>query len=142
MWPLAQKPPGSPVPVDGRCPGDGAAGDLRGGGTVTSPLLNTCQVCGAEESLDAMLARMIDDGEVRRLIADVVTRSMVLGGHVVRYLRLHKPPSWCCTGAAGSCPCMDEASRNVSSLLFCDWARRLSAQASCFCESDISRRAS
>lgn len=68
--------------MDGRCPGDGAAGDLRGGGTVTSPLLNTCQVCGAEESLDAMLARMIDDGEVRRLIADVVTRSMVLGGHV------------------------------------------------------------
>ena len=78
--------------MDGRCPGDGAAGDLRGGGAVTSPLLNTCQVCGAEESLDAMLARMIDDGEVRRLIADVVTRSLALGGHVVRYLRLHKPP--------------------------------------------------
>ena len=59
---------------------------------MTNPLLNTCPVCGAEESLDAMLARMIDDATVRSLIADVVTRSMVLGGPVVRYLRLHKPP--------------------------------------------------
>ena len=59
---------------------------------MTNPLLNTCPVCGAEESLDAMLARMIDDATVRSLIADVVTRSMVLGGHVVRHLRLHKPP--------------------------------------------------
>ena len=53
---------------------------------------NTCPVCGAEESLDAMLARMIEDDEARRLIAEVMTRSFVLGGHVARYLRLHKPP--------------------------------------------------
>lgn len=38
-----------------------------------------------------MLMRMVDDADVRRLIASVVTNSMVLGGHVVRYLRLHKP---------------------------------------------------
>lgn len=55
-------------------------------------LVNTCPVCGAEESLDAMLARMIEDDEARRLIAEVMTRSFVLGGHVARYLRLHKPP--------------------------------------------------
>ena len=55
-------------------------------------LVNTCPVCGAEESMDAMLARMIEDDEARRLIAEVMTRSFVLGGHVARYLRLHKPP--------------------------------------------------
>lgn len=58
----------------------------------TAPLLNTCQVCGAEESLDALLLRMIDDDQVRRLIAEVLTNSLPLGGLVVRYLRLHKPP--------------------------------------------------
>lgn len=52
---------------------------------------NTCTVCGAEESLDALLLRMIDDDTVRRLIADVITTSLPLGGMVVRYLRLHKP---------------------------------------------------
>ena len=55
-------------------------------------LLNTCPVCGAEESLDALLLRMIDDDQVRRLIAEVVELSLPLGGLVVRYLRLHKPP--------------------------------------------------
>lgn len=55
-------------------------------------LVNTCQACGAEESLDALLLRMIDDDQVRRLIADVITQSLPLGGMVVRYLRLHKPP--------------------------------------------------
>ena len=54
-------------------------------------LINTCGVCGAEESLDSLLMRMIDDDQVRRLIADVITASMPLGGLVVRYLRLHKP---------------------------------------------------
>lgn len=54
-------------------------------------LLNTCAVCGAEESLDGLLLRMIDDDQVRRLIADVITTSLPLGGLVVRYLRLHKP---------------------------------------------------
>lgn len=55
-------------------------------------LLNTCPSCGAEESLDALLLRMVDDDAVRRLIADVLTASFPLGGLVVRYLRLHKPP--------------------------------------------------
>lgn len=55
-------------------------------------LLNTCPTCGAEESLDALLLRMVDDDAVRRLIADVLTASFPLGGLVVRYLRLHKPP--------------------------------------------------
>lgn len=54
-------------------------------------LTNTCPACGAEESLDALLLRMVDDDQVRRLIADVITASLPLGGLVVRYLRLHKP---------------------------------------------------
>lgn len=54
-------------------------------------LTHTCVVCGAEESLDALLVRMIDDDETRRLLADVVTWSLPLGGQVVQYLRLHKP---------------------------------------------------
>lgn len=58
----------------------------------TANLTNTCAVCGAEESLDALLLRMIDDDTVRRLIADVLTMSLPMGGLVVRYLRLHKPP--------------------------------------------------
>lgn len=57
----------------------------------TANLTNTCASCGAEESLDALLLRMIDDDQVRRLIADVITLSIPLGGLVVRYLRLHKP---------------------------------------------------
>lgn len=56
-------------------------------------LLNTCQACGAEESLDSLLMRMIDDDETRRLIADVLTMSLPLGGLAVRYLKLHKPPT-------------------------------------------------
>ena len=54
--------------------------------------INQCAACGAEESLDALLLRMIDDDTVRRLIADVLAASFPLGGLVVRYLRLHKPP--------------------------------------------------
>lgn len=57
----------------------------------TTILTNTCAACGAEESLDALLLRMIDDDQVRRLIADVLTSSLPLGGLMVRYLRLHKP---------------------------------------------------
>lgn len=57
----------------------------------TANLMNTCQVCGAEESLDALILRMIDDDQVRRLIASVLTMSLPLGGQLVRYLRLHKP---------------------------------------------------
>lgn len=54
--------------------------------------INQCSTCGAEESLDSLLLRMIDDDVVRGLIANVVTASLPLGGVVVRYLRLHKPP--------------------------------------------------
>lgn len=54
-------------------------------------LTNTCATCGAEESLDALIHRMIDDEQVRRLIADIMTTSLPLGGLVLRYLRLHKP---------------------------------------------------
>ncbi len=54
-------------------------------------LTNTCAVCGAEESLDALIHRMIDDEQVRRLIADIMTTSLPLGGLVLRYLRLQKP---------------------------------------------------
>lgn len=56
-----------------------------------SDLMSTCAVCGAEESLDALMSRMTEDDNVRRLIADVVTKSVPLGVLVVRYLRLHKP---------------------------------------------------
>ena len=58
---------------------------------TVSDLVSTCAVCGAEESLDVLIHRMIDDDNVRRLLADVMTKSFVLGGLVVRYLRLHKP---------------------------------------------------
>ena len=54
-------------------------------------MLSTCQVCGAEESLDGLLGRMIDDAQVRQLIATVISISLPLGRDVVRYLRLHKP---------------------------------------------------
>lgn len=54
-------------------------------------LTHTCAACGAEESLDSLLLRMLDDEQVRRLIADVVCKSLPVGGLVVRYLRLHKP---------------------------------------------------
>ncbi len=55
-------------------------------------LMTTCAVCGVEESLDALLARMIDDNTARGLIADVLAKSLPVGQMVVRYLRLHKPP--------------------------------------------------
>jgi hypothetical protein len=58
---------------------------------TVSDLVSTCAVCGAEESLDALIFNMIDDDNVRRLIADVLMKSLPLGGLVVRYLRLHKP---------------------------------------------------
>ena len=58
---------------------------------TTPAFINTCTVCGAEESLDALLHRMIDDDTVRRLIAQVVNDSLPLGALVLRYLRLHKP---------------------------------------------------
>lgn len=55
-------------------------------------LVHACPACGAEESLDVLLLRMIDDDQVRRLIADVICHAVPVGGAVVRYLRLFKPP--------------------------------------------------
>lgn len=55
-------------------------------------LSHVCPACGAEESLDALLHRMIDDDATRRLLADIITMSLPLGGKVVQYLRLHKLP--------------------------------------------------
>lgn len=57
----------------------------------TASFINACPVCGAEESLDALLMRMIDDAEARGLIADVIAASLPLGKDVLRYLRLHTP---------------------------------------------------
>lgn len=59
---------------------------------TAAALTHTCPVCGAEESLDALMARMVDDDEVRRLISAVLTCSLQLGSLTLRYLRLHKPP--------------------------------------------------
>lgn len=53
---------------------------------------NTCQVCGAEEGLDVLILRMIDDDTVRRLIHDTLKLSLPLGAQLMRYIRLHKPP--------------------------------------------------
>ncbi|HEX7866556.1 MAG TPA: hypothetical protein VF555_16490 [Variovorax sp.] len=53
--------------------------------------INACPVCGAEESLDALLMRMVEDTEARGLIADVILQSLPLSKDVLRYLRLHKP---------------------------------------------------
>jgi hypothetical protein len=55
-------------------------------------LVNTCPSCGAEESLDVMFSRMVDDDIVRRAIHDVVIKSLPLGAMLLRYIRLHKPP--------------------------------------------------
>lgn len=54
-------------------------------------LLSTCPTCGSEESLDALLHRLIDEDATRRILAEIVTLSLPLGGKVVRYIRLHKP---------------------------------------------------
>jgi len=50
---------------------------------------NTCQVCGAEEGLDVLIMRMIDDDTVRRLIHDTLKLSLPLGAQLTRYIRLH-----------------------------------------------------
>lgn len=54
-------------------------------------LIHTCAVCGAEESLDMLLGRMVTDDQMRHLVADVIHMSVPLGRDVVRYLRLFKP---------------------------------------------------
>lgn len=57
----------------------------------TLNLLHTCGVCGAEESVDVLLMRIVGDTETLALIADVIAMSLPLGQDVVRYLRFHKP---------------------------------------------------
>lgn len=42
--------------------------------------------------MDALIARMVEDDQVRRLIGSILITNFPLGGMVVRYLRLHKPP--------------------------------------------------
>lgn len=54
-------------------------------------LLATCPTCGSEESLDSLLHRLIDEDTTRRILAEIVTLSLPLGGKMVRYIRLHKP---------------------------------------------------
>lgn len=54
-------------------------------------LLSTCPTCGSEESIDSLLHRLIDEDTTRRILAEIVTLSLPLGGKVVRYIRLHKP---------------------------------------------------
>ena len=58
---------------------------------MSTELVNTCPSCGAQESLDVVLARMFAEPVQRQLIASVIERSMPMGNKVVRYLRLHKP---------------------------------------------------
>ena len=53
--------------------------------------VNVCASCGAEESIDALLGRMIDDEEARHLVADVISMSLPVGRELLRYLRLFKP---------------------------------------------------
>ena len=57
-----------------------------------SIFVNTCPTCGAEESIDSVIFRVIDDEEVRGLVNDVLRRSFALGGTLIRYMRLFKPP--------------------------------------------------
>lgn len=52
----------------------------------------TCASCGAEESLDTLIFRVIDDDMARRLIHDTLKLSLPLGADLMRYIRLHKPP--------------------------------------------------
>ncbi|MDO4795526.1 MAG: hypothetical protein Q4A28_06245 [Brachymonas sp.] len=54
-------------------------------------MVHTCRVCGAETSIEQMVHDIIDDAEARRLLRDVLNINLVLGAHVLRYLRLHKP---------------------------------------------------
>jgi hypothetical protein len=56
-----------------------------------SILVNTCPTCGAEESIDSVIFRVIDDAEVHGLVQDVLQRSLPLGGTLIRYVRLFKP---------------------------------------------------
>jgi len=56
-----------------------------------STFIHSCAVCGAESGLEVILVSSVEDADVRRLVADVVTMSLSLGSDVLRYLALHKP---------------------------------------------------
>ncbi len=59
---------------------------------MAETLINTCPACGAEESLDALINRMIESDALRHLLQKVFTETLPVGGLLIRYLRLHKPP--------------------------------------------------
>lgn len=52
----------------------------------------TCASCGAEESMDSVLMRIVDDDAARNLVRDLLCAHFSVGGLVLRYLRLFKPP--------------------------------------------------
>lgn len=56
------------------------------------PLIYACVSCGAEVSLDIVLARVLEDLETRGLVEDVLTDGVPVGAQLARYVRLHKPP--------------------------------------------------
>ncbi|WP_422099124.1 hypothetical protein [Variovorax sp.] len=55
------------------------------------PLLYACVSCGAEVSLDVVLARVLEDLETRGLVEDVLAEGVPVGAQLARYVRLHKP---------------------------------------------------
>ena len=55
-------------------------------------LISACPTCGAEEALSSIIARVLDDDQVRGLVGDVLQSSFPLGGTVLRYVELFKPP--------------------------------------------------
>ena len=58
---------------------------------MSNVLTVTCGSCGAEESMDSVLMRMVDDDAVRQLVRDLLCSHYSVGGTVLRYLRLFKP---------------------------------------------------
>ncbi len=58
---------------------------------MSNILTVTCGSCGAEESMDSVLMRMVDDDAVRQLVRDLLCSHYSVGGTVLRYLRLFKP---------------------------------------------------
>ncbi len=59
---------------------------------MAGDFMASCASCGAEESLDTLIYRVIDDDTARRLIHDTLKLSLPLGAQLMRYIRLHKPP--------------------------------------------------
>lgn len=60
---------------------------------MSAPILvNVCPTCGAEEALSSVIFRVIDDVEVRGLMEELLGKSFPLGGTLMRYVTLFKPP--------------------------------------------------